>query len=272
MKWQRVGILCAVFMVTALAIGRAQAPPGDAKAGPVAVGPSRAPKRVPAHTAPNFGTTTTVWQTIPASDFDPDTACASGCTDYTSTWNPALGVYDYRRYVTGGQPRLFGSPRLPGGARLTIIEYDYCDNNGSGRLFFNVYICDYLGQCDPIPYHTYTSEAGSGCMSKSFVPPPYTVDNFNFKILVEVGWGVSDDTLQLAGVSFGYTLQVSPAPMLPTFNDVPTSDPAFQYIEALVDSGITAGCGGGNYCPDTPVTRRQMAVFLAKALGLNWVQ
>jgi hypothetical protein len=35
-------------------------------------------------------------------------------------------------------------------------------------------------------------------------------------------------------------------------------------------SGITAGCGGGNFCPDNPLTRRQMAVFLAKALGLNW--
>jgi hypothetical protein len=51
---------------------------------------------------------------------------------------------------------------------------------------------------------------------------------------------------------------------------VPPSDPAFQYIEALFASGITAGCAGGNYCPDAPLTRRQMAVFLAKALGLQW--
>ena len=51
---------------------------------------------------------------------------------------------------------------------------------------------------------------------------------------------------------------------------MPVSDPAFQYIEALVAAGVTAGCGGGNYCPDNPLTRRQMAVFLAKALGLNW--
>ncbi|MGE5415074.1 MAG: S-layer homology domain-containing protein [Syntrophomonadaceae bacterium] len=63
---------------------------------------------------------------------------------------------------------------------------------------------------------------------------------------------------------------VSPAPGSPSFNDVPPSDPAFQFIEALVASGITAGCGGGNYCPDAPLTRRQMAVFLSKALGLHW--
>jgi len=67
-----------------------------------------------------------------------------------------------------------------------------------------------------------------------------------------------------------YQLQVSPAPGTATFNDVPTSDPGFQFIEALVSSGITAGCGNGNYCPDAPLTRRQMAVFLSKALGLNW--
>ena len=41
-------------------------------------------------------------------------------------------------------------------------------------------------------------------------------------------------------------------------------------IQALVDAGITAGCGSGNYCPDNPLTRGQMAVFLSKALGLNW--
>ena len=63
---------------------------------------------------------------------------------------------------------------------------------------------------------------------------------------------------------------VSPAPDLPSFNDVPTTDFGYQYIEALAASGITGGCGGGAYCPDAPLTRRQMAIFLAKALGLHW--
>jgi S-layer homology domain len=65
-------------------------------------------------------------------------------------------------------------------------------------------------------------------------------------------------------------LQVSPAPGVATFNDVPTNHPFFQYIEALSASGITAGCQASPplYCPDATVTRGQMAVFLAKALGL----
>jgi len=64
--------------------------------------------------------------------------------------------------------------------------------------------------------------------------------------------------------------QVSPEPASASFGDVPTGHWAFQYVEALVDSGITAGCGGGNFCPDSTVTRAQMAVFLSKALGLHF--
>ena len=33
----------------------------------------------------------------------------------------------------------------------------------------------------------------------------------------------------------------------------------------MATEGITGGCGGGNYCPETPVTRDQMAVFLLRA-------
>jgi hypothetical protein len=51
---------------------------------------------------------------------------------------------------------------------------------------------------------------------------------------------------------------------------VPVTDYGFVYIEALAGAGITSGCGNGNFCPDALVTRRQMAVFLSKALGLWW--
>jgi hypothetical protein len=74
----------------------------------------------------------------------------------------------------------------------------------------------------------------------------------------------------LAGVHLTWSRTVSPAPPEATFADVPTSHPFFQFVEALADSGITAGCGSGNYCPDAALTRGQMAVFLAKALGLYW--
>jgi hypothetical protein len=53
-------------------------------------------------------------------------------------------------------------------------------------------------------------------------------------------------------------------------NDVPTTHPFFRFIEALAASGITAGCSADSYCPDNPVTRGEMAVFLAAALGLHF--
>jgi cytochrome c peroxidase len=52
------------------------------------------------------------------------------------------------------------------------------------------------------------------------------------------------------------------------FNDVPPSDPAAGFVERLAADGITAGCGNGNYCPDTFVTRRQMAVLIARTFNL----
>jgi hypothetical protein len=63
--------------------------------------------------------------------------------------------------------------------------------------------------------------------------------------------GVGGDT-RFAAVRFFYRLQVSPAPAVAIFADVPTSHPFFQFVEALVASGITAGCAGGNFCPDAP--------------------
>jgi hypothetical protein len=53
------------------------------------------------------------------------------------------------------------------------------------------------------------------------------------------------------------------------FDDVPASDPYAPWIEELYRSGITAGCGGNDYCPNDPNTRGEMAVFLDKTFGLK---
>jgi hypothetical protein len=51
-----------------------------------------------------------------------------------------------------------------------------------------------------------------------------------------------------------------------TFSDVADSYWAWSFIERLVNAGITAGCGGGSYCPEDTVTRAQMAVFLLRGI------
>jgi hypothetical protein len=55
----------------------------------------------------------------------------------------------------------------------------------------------------------------------------------------------------------------------PTFTDVPCSSVFAKWINEIALRGITAGCGGGNYCPTEPVTRGQMAVFLTATFGLG---
>jgi hypothetical protein len=49
------------------------------------------------------------------------------------------------------------------------------------------------------------------------------------------------------------------------FADVPANHSFCGFIERLADDGITGGCGGNIFCPDAPVTRAQMAVFLVAA-------
>jgi hypothetical protein len=62
-----------------------------------------------------------------------------------------------------------------------------------------------------------------------------------------------------------------PPPAVGVFADVPPNDPFAPWIEKLHDLGVTSGCGGDNYCPDSPVTRAQMAVFLLKTRnGADW--
>ena len=52
------------------------------------------------------------------------------------------------------------------------------------------------------------------------------------------------------------------------FGDVSASYWAAAWIEQLAAEGVTAGCNGGDYCPENSVTRAQMAVFLVKAFNL----
>jgi hypothetical protein len=59
-----------------------------------------------------------------------------------------------------------------------------------------------------------------------------------------------------------------PACTTAPFADVPCASPFAAWVQELVARGITAGCGGGLYCPTDPVTRGQMAVFLTKTFAL----
>ena len=124
------------------------------------------------------------------------------------------------------------------------------------------------------PVETLATAGTSGTPGCGFVTTtlatPETIDNaannYDFHVIL----GIADINTRLQAVRAIYRLQVSPPPGVATFSDVPTSHPFFQFVEALVASGITVGCGSGLYCVDTPITRGEMAVFLSKALGLHF--
>ena len=54
-----------------------------------------------------------------------------------------------------------------------------------------------------------------------------------------------------------------------SFGDVPCSHPFATWIYELVARNITAGCGGGFYCPLNNANRGQMATFLTKTFNLQ---
>ena len=60
-----------------------------------------------------------------------------------------------------------------------------------------------------------------------------------------------------------------PGPCSGAFADVPCPSLFADWIEQLADEGVTAGCGGANYCPAASNTRGQMAVFLTKTFQLQ---
>ncbi len=82
-------------------------------------------------------------------------------------------------------------------------------------------------------------------------------------------YGVNDDTLRQQMAVFllkaQHGLCYTPPPCTGVFADVPCSSNFAPWIEAMAAEGITGGCGGGNFCPQNPVRRDQMAVFLLKA-------
>ncbi len=255
------------FVSQAFAVVCALSLPSIAAAQVLAIAPSSASTR-PSAAPKTYGTTATSYVDAPEWEFSPVNT-ATHYDDVGANSGNAL------RYATSGSNAFFAPLHLPSGAVLQSVELDACDSNEGDSHVIGVAVhCDHItGLCAAIGDQIMsTSAAINPCKSYELDVSGvgYVVDNTADRLLLEVVTQGGDDTTSFAGMRVGYKLQVSPAPGTADFGDVPTSHPFFQYVEALAKSGITGGCGNGNYCPDTPVTRGQMAVFLAKALGLQW--
>jgi hypothetical protein len=205
-----------------------------------------------------YGTATLTSYMIPATSFTP--------RDSATTYSSGTGI---DRFITSAGSMAAG-PMLPNGAQIERIELRACDSNPAAEVVLFVGSCPVIGMgCGPAG--SIATGATPGCATfVATLAAPLVVDNTAAPILVTVGTGTTSTTTFQA-VKLYYRLRVSPAPATATFpNDVPMTHPFFRFVEALAAAGITGGCGTGAYCPDAPVTRGQMAVFLATALGLHF--
>jgi hypothetical protein len=272
-------LLIAIGVVLAVAALPGAATAQNATDNPVASStPSVIPEKPLPDSPSTFGTFAVSYYEVPANSFQPWNSSQT----YTSE--------DFgrgRRWATTSATDLIAPLRLPSGAKLTYLELDYLDNNASAATYGELSVCSFTGtSCSFYPNPgvgtadcTLTgficsgiaaASSSNGVRTANLTASNIVVDNFfkSYSLLAEPN--ATDGTEKVGGMIVGYVLQVSPAPGVATFADVPTSSPQFRFVEALVAAGITAGCGGGNYCPNDPITRGQMAVFLASALGLQW--
>lgn len=160
------------------------------------------------------------------------------------------------------------SPRFPNGVALYGLTVWLDDTSGTNNISVDLNTVD-LDTNTNVNLFSYTTSGTPGIFRAYIgLASVHTVNADRQTYWACIYSGVTNSSLRHSGLTFWYKRQVSPAPGSATFGDVGTGHPFFQWVEALYDSGITAGCGGGNYCPDDYVTRGQMAVFIAAALGL----
>lgn len=237
----------------------AQAPATSSAAGaPAMVAGSGAPDVLA-----TYGVTSVNVLTVPGPAFQP-------YDEGSSLLGFAGWGYIYRK---GGSSPWFMAPvNLPTGASVLGVMWEVCDSSPTetigGALFsYNASGGTYHGNYDFI----LDPASVPGCTQILDVfPAPVVIDNLNAAWALELRITGTDNSTRVGAARIAYQLQVSPAPGTASFADVPVGSALHQYVEALVAAGITAGCGGGNYCPNQAVTRGQIAVFLAKALGLHW--
>jgi hypothetical protein len=222
------------------------------------------PENAPPKTPDTYGSGHISFYRVGFSEFVP----AESALTYSDIFFFTNG---WARYATSQSLLPFVAvPHLPSGALVSAVEFDWCDTNAVDDASFEVDSTLYTGQ-NSTPLASTTSNGSSGCeYSIATLSAPFTVDNNHTQLILTAFLPVTDSSIAIAGAIVQYTLQVSDPPDTPSFSDVPTSHPFFRFVEALAASGITAGCAPGKYCPNDPVTRGQMAVFLAKALGLEF--
>jgi len=209
-------------------------------------------------TTQTYGTSAETVLSISAASFQPEPGSLAG------------GNFGYK-YPLDGVKYLVAPIQLPAGALITRLEVEGCDSDAWGQIWPQVKACTVFNECVVVGDPVTSAPDQPGC-GRFGLPVSLTVNNQHFAYAFVFNSATLGQSVGINAARVYYKLQVSPAPATATFADVPTSHPFFQYVEALAASGITTGCTSTppQFCPDAFITRGQMAVFLARALGLHW--
>jgi hypothetical protein len=200
---------------------------------------------------------------------------------YDAFFNPVAGSTASNTHTTGGNRDLSLTSDVRGSVILTWSDslhnnllYALANNNGHFIVApqQNLAMSDYL--------ETSVNGQGSAPITK-FVDAPVSywatpwIEGLAASGLTAgcgVGMYCPSKTVtraQMAVFLINAKGVTPPAATGTMFTDVPVTHWAAKWIEELARRGITAGCGANLYCPDAPVTREQMAVFLLKAQDIT---
>lgn len=227
---------------------------------------------VTAHAAaqvPDFGLPAPKTYTVLASEFVP----ASNDVIMKSAV-----LSRYPEFPLGNSGSIYAPVHLPDGTRVIGYELQYCRSEASPGIIMGGLDerCETESECyiAPTGLGVDTTVTGDqvGCFRSLVWDGRPAVDNMRKLYYADLQFTAKDGAMSIMAFRVYYRNATPPRPVSPTFSDVPASDPGFPFIEALHAAGLTAGCGGGKFCPDGPVTRRQMAVFLAGAVPLPYAE
>lgn len=173
---------------------------------------------------------------------------------------------------TGTEPFADSPLLLPHGVELSGIRIWANDTNAGSDILFFVFEACYPnfgpGATNIVSIANAVGTAGSSGNQSDFANTTLTtIDNVGCVYTVRANFQATTG-LTLQKVRMQWQRQITPAPLVASFTDVPTNAQFFREVEALALSGVTSGCTATTFCPENFVTRRQMAAFLSRALGL----
>ena len=197
-------------------------------------------------------------QRLPFS-IEPSSGSVGGGTDVTIFGTDFLpgasvtigGVPAGNVSVVGPTEMQVSSPALPAGSINDVVVTNTDGTHGTLAL---AWVADFLDVPPEHPFHDFVDAVVSNAIAVGTGGGNYGVEAATLRKQMAVFLGKAKHGLCFV-----------PTGCAGVFGDVPCTSPFASWIEQLAAQGITGGCGGGNYCPDSPVTREQMAVFLLKA-------